>query len=66
MEVVKFTNDTYRSLSDNIITSFSDKKEIVCIIAQQGKRFWRKQVVELVYKLYEKSYRECLKRRVDR
>ena len=32
MEVVKFTDHTYQSLSgDIIITSSSDKKEMVCI-----------------------------------
>ena len=50
--VVKFTDDVYRSLSDDtIITSSSDKtiKRIWyalkgnVLIAQQGKRFWRKQ-----------------------
>ena len=43
MEVVKFTGNTYWSLSDHaLIMSSSDKKEMVCIkgnllIAQQGK-----------------------------
>ena len=48
VELVKFTDDTYRSLSnDTIITSSSDKREW-CVLkgniltAQQGKSFWRK------------------------
>ena len=53
MEVVKFIDNTYRSLSDaTIIASSSDKKEMVCIkrnllIVQQGKRFWKKQFQSL-------------------
>ena len=64
MELVKFTDDTYRSLSnDTIITSSSDKREWCALkgnvlTAQQGK----KVVVELVYIFDEKSYRESLKR----
>ena len=41
MEAVKFTNDTYRSMSDDtIITSFSDKSALKgnLLIAQQGLR----------------------------
>ena len=49
MEVLKFTDETYRSLSDNtIITSSSDKKEMVCIKKKSTncstrKAFLRKQ-----------------------
>ena len=48
MEVVKFTDDAYQSLSDDtIIKSSSDKKEWCALkgnilIAKQGKYFWRK------------------------
>ena len=67
MEVVKFTNNTYRSLSDDtVITSSSDKKEMVCIKRKSTnssrKAFLEKAVVELVYKFDQKSYCECLKR----
>ena len=61
MEVVKFTDDTDRSLSDDtIIMSSSDKKELVCIkrkptSCSTRKRFLEKAVVELVYKFDEKS-----------
>ena len=54
-EVVKFKDDTYRSLSDNtIITSSSDKKEMVCIKRKSTncstrKVFLENPVVELVY-----------------
>ena len=49
MEVVKFTDNTYRSLSDDTtIMSSSDKNEWCALkgnllIAQQGMHFWRKQ-----------------------
>ena len=61
MEVVKFTNDPYRSLSDDtIITSSSHNKEMVCI---QRNRSTRKAFLEkVVNKFDEKSYCECLKR----
>ena len=68
MEVVKFTDDTYQSLSDDIIiTSPFHKNVMVCIkwkstICSTRKAFPEKAVVELVYKFGEKSYRECLKR----
>ena len=65
MEVVKFTDDTYRSLGDDaIITSSSDKNEMVCIKRKSTNcstttAFLEKAVVS---KFNEKSYRECLKR----
>ena len=68
MEVVKFTDDTYQSLSDDtIFTPSFDKKEMVFIRRKYTncstrKAFLEKAVVELVYKFDEKSYHECLKR----
>ena len=57
MEVVKFTDDTYRSLSnDTIITSSSDKNEMVCIKRKSTKRrkaFLEKAVVMQVVKVKE-------------
>ena len=56
MEVVTFTDDTYRSLSDDtIIMSSSDKKEMVWIKRKSTncstrKAFLEKAVVELVHK----------------
>ena len=63
MEVVKFTDDTYRSLSDDtIIMSSSNKKEWCALkgSCSTRKAFLEKAMVELVYKFDEKSYRECL------
>ena len=68
MEVVKFTDDSYRFLSDDtIIMSSCDKKKMVCIKRKStnfstSKAFLEKAEVELVYKFDKKSYRECLKR----
>ena len=64
MELVKFTDNTYRSLSnDTIVTSSSDKREWCALKGNVlRKAFREKVVVELVYKLDEKSYRESLKR----
>ena len=48
MELVKFPDDTYRSLSnDTIITSSSNKREwcalkVNVLTAQQGKLIWKK------------------------
>ena len=62
MEVVKFTDDTYRSLSDdNIITSSSVKKGMVCIKRKTTNcstrnAFVEKAVVEVIYKFDKKSY----------
>ena len=72
MEVVKFTYNTYRSFSDDtIITSSSDKKEMVQIERKftncsTRKLFLVRAVVELVYTFDEKSSHKCLKRSVDR
>ena len=47
MEVIKFTDDTYRSLSDDtIITSSSDKKERVCIKRKCSNCSTRKAFLE--------------------
>ena len=68
MEVVKFTDDTYGSLSDDtIITSSSDTKEMVYIKRKSTncstrKAFLEKAVVELAYNFNKKSSHECLKR----
>ena len=54
MEVVKFTHNTYQSLSDDtIITSSSDKKDMVCIKRKSTNcstriAFLEKAVVKLV------------------
>ena len=56
MELVKFTDDTYRSLSnDTIITSSSADKREWCalkgnVLTAPRKAFLEKVVVELVYK----------------
>ena len=68
MEVVKFTDGTYRSLGDDaMITSSSDKNEMVCIKRKSTNcstmtAFLENSSGKLVYKFNEKSYRECLKR----
>ena len=60
MEVGKFTDDTYWSLSDDtIIASSFNKKEMVCIKRKSTncstrKAFLEKAVVELVYKFDER------------
>ena len=55
MEVVRFTDYTYRSLSDVTI----HKKEVVCITRKSTncstrRAFLEKAVVELIYKFDEK------------